>query len=56
MASSAHAAPHTGVHSDPRVAVPPTTPEETTRFLISRHLNVGDNFLLLAGGGPPWAF
>lgn len=44
MASSAHAAPHSGAHTDPRVAVPPTSPEETTNFLIGKHLNVGDNF------------
>ena len=45
MASSARAAPHAGAHHvDPRVAVPPTSPEETTRFLVGRHLNVGDNF------------
>ena len=44
MASSAHAAPHAGAHVDPRVAVPPTSPEETTNLLIGKHLNVGDNF------------
>ena len=45
MASSAHAAPHAGAHHvDPRVAVPPTSPEEATNFLIGKHLKVGDNF------------
>ena len=44
MASNAHAAPHAGAHVDPRVAVPPTSPEETTNLLIGKHLNVGDNF------------
>ena len=45
MASSAHAAPHAGAHHvDPRVAVPPMSPEETTNFLIGKHLKVGDNF------------
>ena len=44
MASSAHAAPHAGVHVDPRVAVPPTSPEETTNLLVGKHLNIGDNF------------
>lgn len=44
MASNAHAAPHAGAHVDPRVAVPPTSPEETTNLLIGKHLKVGDNF------------
>ena len=45
MASNAHAAPHSGAHHvDPRVAVPPTSPEETTNFLIGKHLSIGDNF------------
>ena len=45
MASSAHAAPHAGAHHvDPRVAVPPTSPEETTNSLVGKHLNIGDNF------------
>ena len=45
MASSAHAAPHTDAHHvDPRVAVPPTSPEETTNLLVNKHLKIGDNF------------
>ena len=45
MASSAQAAHHAGAHHvDPRVAVPPTSPSETTDFLVARHLNVGENF------------
>ena len=44
MASSAHAAPHTGAHVDPRVAEPPTSPAETTNVLVSKYLRVGDNF------------
>ena len=45
MASSARAAPHAGAHHvDPRVAVPPTSPEETTNSLVGKHLNIGDNF------------
>ena len=44
MASSAQAVPHEGHHTDPRVAEPPTSPSETTEFLVTRHLRLGDNF------------
>ena len=44
MASSAQAVPHEGHHADPRVAEPPTSPSETTEFLVARHLRLGDNF------------
>ncbi len=46
MASSAHAAPGAAAHAhvDPRVAVPPTSPQETTEELVGKHLRVGENF------------
>ncbi len=44
MASTARAAPHAGHHTDSRVAVPPTSPSETTDSLLSRHFRIGDNF------------
>ena len=35
---------HGEAHVDPRVAVPPTSPSETSSFLVGKYLRVGDNF------------
>ncbi len=50
MASSAHATQNGEAHVDPRVALPPTSPAETTNALVGRHLTFGDNFWRAAAG------
>ncbi len=40
----ARASGHGEAHVDPRVAVPPTSPSETSSFLVGKYLRVGDNF------------